>query len=66
MLFPCIYHSGCLSSSRLVFKRHLHTYIRITLDGLTATRAHHQKVKRQRIKKRPRDEARVKRLTAGE
>ena len=38
---------------------------KITIDGLTATRAHHQTLKRQRMKEKHIDRAKVKRVAAG-
>lgn len=38
---------------------------KITIDGLTATRAHHQTLKRQSMKKKHIDKAEVKRIAAG-
>ena len=38
---------------------------KIIIDGLTATRGHHQMLKRQRMNKKFRDKAKAKRQTAG-
>ena len=49
----------------ILFRHNIYTYIRITVDGLTATPAHHQNLKRQRIKEKSREDARSKPLRAG-